>query len=445
MRITLIRLVLTLVEPGGVTAPEHGTDDLDLPLARDPEGAPWVPPTSVAGIMRRIPGIDADTLFGYETDTSGQSSTIHVLGTSVRLPDGLQPHRRGRNAMDRRRGAPRATHLFTSEVLPRGSLVEVYLRWNNAPKDNLAAFMKAVATWRPLIGRGASTGLGRCRSSALGERTLNLGRTSELVEWLTHTGPDLFAGIPVAALDQDANEELLLDIRWRIADALHIGSGKGSGKSVRDPGSGPEIATVVGGKDAPEAPGSSWKGLLRARCEYILRSIGITACDTATCGVCPTCALFGHGTPARETHAPASAGRGARLRCHQSLLESDPHHGGSTVVVDQRTHVAIDRFSGGAHQGLLYTDEVVLSGTLRLQVESIPHRPPPPWAHGLLLAAVRDIADGLIGLGGRTTRGYGTLQRIDDTGHAMPALTAEETSHVRHALHLLAQETNHAR
>ncbi len=441
MRITLIRLELELLETGGITAPENASPDIDLPLATDPAGNPWYPPTSLAGAMRRLLGPDADRLLGYETGDAGRASAIRVLATHVRLPEGLRPARRVRNAMDRERGAPRATFLFSSEALPVGSTVEVQLRWDDPSGSDLTAVLEALSSWRPVLGRGGTVGHGRCRVARLGNRTLDLDDDTDLLDWLCSDGPDLFETVTLEDQSDQSALDLLLDVWWRIADALHIGAEE----AEADPDDGPRSSRVRRDGDDAVVPGSTWKGVLRARCEYILRSLGVTACLPGTCGECPTCLLFGWGPPRREGAAPAERGARGTARFQGCVIGADPQHGRDSPLLHKRQHVAIDRVTGGAHDGLLYTDELLTSGSLRLAVEQDPDRPRYPWARGLLLAAVADIADGLVGIGSGTTRGQGTLQRVDPDGWPMGDLTTAETDEVRHALDLLRDDADAAR
>ncbi|MBA2324543.1 MAG: hypothetical protein H0V92_11215 [Pseudonocardiales bacterium] len=421
MKIVLIRLRLLLLEPGGVSAPELATDDLDLPLAFDRcRNLPVLPPTSLAGAMRRIPGIDPDAVFGYERGETGQASAVRVLGTAVTTPAVRTP-RRVRTAMDRHRRAPRPHALFSSEVLPVGTTIEAFLRWDDPEPDQLAALLKALPGWRPLVGRGVTVGQGRARVCALGSREIDLADDADLLHWLTVPGPEQFSKIPMSDSNDHPDQEHWIDVRWRIADALHVGGGE-----PEPDHDGPMVARVLRDGETFVVPGSTWKGVLRSRCEYILRSLDVPACEEATCGICPTCQLFGHASPV--------GGARGTVRFLGCAAETDPDHGLTAAAAQERQHVAIDRFTGGAHDSLLFTQEVVTSGTLRLRVETH-HNGPPHWARGLLLMAVADIADGLVGLGGSTTRGCGTLQRIDNAGRVMPTVLMEsEWDEARDAL-----------
>lgn len=177
----------------------------------------------------------------------------------------------------------------------------------------------------------------------------------------------------------------LLDLELRIVDGLFI-PGERDGNTTRRYGR-PD--------GAPALEGSSIKGVLRSRSEFILRSIGVAACDPSAvkgaCGKCPVCLVF--GSPGR---------RGV------VAVRSAPVVG---FVDEMRSHVAIDRVSGGARDHQLFNEELLAGGTFRLVVDAIGDVP--AWVRLLLLWVVRDLHDGLVGMAGRTTRGCGTVELLD--------------------------------
>jgi CRISPR/Cas system CSM-associated protein Csm3 (group 7 of RAMP superfamily) len=89
--------------------------------------------------------------------------------------------------------------------------------------------------------------------------------------------------------------------------------------------------------------------------------------------------------------------------------------------LDVRTHVALDRVTGGAREKLLYAQQVVVAGHFRLRIE--PLRPLTEVELALLRTCVADLHDGLIGIGAATTRGLGTV-RVRDDAWAPPDLSA---------------------
>jgi hypothetical protein len=186
--IGLIRVDLVLESAGGVSAPELDAA-VDLPLSRrrgqpQPDGTTdevWVPPTSLAGSLRAHVGDQAERWFGSAPPAGGpaggerklEPSRVRFLGSQTTLP--CSPAVRRSTAIDPSRGSAVASSLRSREVAPAGTIVSLFLRMNQrTDTDDLDEFTRAVATWRPVIGRGRSTGHGRARVTRIAWRRLDL-------------------------------------------------------------------------------------------------------------------------------------------------------------------------------------------------------------------------------------------------------------------------------
>lgn len=395
MKIALITASLELTAAGGVAAPEIA-GEVDLPLARDGNGAPTVPGSSIAGSLRdhlttALGAEQTRGLMGYVDGNEATVSTLLVLGSKVSVPTDVHISVRQLTAIDARRGAAKDATLRKRELLPPGSTVAVFLRVDDAP--NLPLLLDALAHWRPVIGGGRSRGTGRTVLTDLRFGTLDLADPHHLLAWLTMGGPRLHEAVAIESVlltgqsDPDSDDTLI--VPFTIADALHVGAG----------GSGQGPAPVLKLGRTPIIPGSTWKGVLRQRCEWIARSCGITEPDPRWTALQ---SLFGTAPRGHDDLQPARRG----VLCFQdSRIEG--------AESEDRTHVAIDRFTGGAADGLLYAEEVVTSGGLALEVSGL--RTCPPWTRGMLLLALRDVHEGYMGVGGGTTRGQGSLAAPADT------------------------------
>lgn len=110
-------------------------------------------------------------------------------------------------------------------------------------------------------------------------------------------------------------------LEFRIADSLHVGSGTFAERTGRQTG----VAQILRDhENAPLVPGSTWKGVLRARVEFILRSVGIGPVCASTqddasgsCNGCVVCDSFGWtprtGAAAADGELPKAAGARGRL------------------------------------------------------------------------------------------------------------------------------------
>lgn len=167
-------------------------------------------------------------------------------------------------------------------------------------------------------------------------------------------------------------------------------------------------------------PASSWKGVLRHRVETILRLV------LGREGRGEEGSRDGEGRLVQDVLAllfgSLEHGRGlVWVRDGAFTAGSpDPGQAGGPAPVGKRTHVAIDRFSGGAKPSALFTWECVLPGSrVRLELDA-PGLERSPACRNLLLHAVRDLHEGLIGIGAGTSRGYGTVALADGQDAALP-------------------------
>ncbi|MGW5440570.1 RAMP superfamily CRISPR-associated protein [Nocardia asteroides] len=410
MKSTLFTVRLQLATPGGVGAPE----DLRIetittrqgeqrvrntrPLRRDPTGAIHLPGTTVAGSLRAhcatIPTMA--NAFGPEPGAETRTaSPIQVLGTLTRATG--EPQHRGRTAIDRTRAAARNNALHGTETLPAGTEFDIFLRWDDATADELTTFDTALREWTPRLGAGASVGAGRARVTGVGQRTFDLGTVAGLTDWLALTGPQDYP--PPQPITPAPESVPVLARTLRIVEALHIGTGVSRPAPT---GSDGEIAEVVTSAGKPIVPGTTLKGVLRSRVEYICRVLDLPACTGADCGHCRPCVLFGHGAAGTD----GTPGR-ARIAIPDAAIRK-PHR-------EQRRHVAIDRFTGGARDQLLYTHDVITAGEFDVIIDRLGDLPPDDTDIALLTAALDDLHDGLIGLGARTTAGYGTVELTEPT------------------------------
>jgi CRISPR/Cas system CSM-associated protein Csm3 (group 7 of RAMP superfamily) len=422
--VAFLVFTVRLTESGGVTVPgkadragQTPRDRAHTLLDTGADGRAQLPGTSLAGALRDMirlgRGEDvAGDMFGRLLDPGGPggevaatASKVWVLG-SRRIGDGSEF--RSATAIDRSRAAAAANTLRTEEVLPAGSTFEVFLRWDDPAEGEVEDLAGQLAGWRSYLGRGVSYGRGAFEVEAVRHGMLRLDLPEGLLCWLTMSGPDLARAVAVTEVPAAAGPapEPVLRVGMSIDGPWHVGSGQGADDQVIP-------LFRVGGE--PAVPGSALKGLLRSRAEYILRSVGVSPqpCECQQCGECWPCQVFGSG--GRETGTGA-VGRRAVVRVLDTVVR-DP-------VPVCRTHVAIDRFTGGALHGALYTMEALEAGTFTVQVHPLQEIPDDRLEEirAVLRLVVEDLRDGIIGVGGGVTRGYGTVTPELNGALGLPSL-----------------------
>lgn len=369
-----------------------------LPIIRDPRsGQPWIPGASVAGSLRHHLGDVAERWLGappggFEQTTGNAERTpsrLAVLGGIVAATDVDEVTS---TSVDGARGAAVGRTLRTAEAA-RPATVTLAFEHAGAHDEDL---LQRLAEWVPVFGRGRSTGLGRGVVRQVRVMTADLATEAGLAWWLrdrqgwftSGSAPDVL--VPRAPIPGATRATASLTQDFVVVEPIRVGSG---GRVLVD---GREHLGIQMMGTAAVIPGSSWKGLFRHRCRMILEVVG--ASQAQADGV--SAWLFG----SLET------GRG-------QLSFAD------TVVADpgfvHQTHVSIDRFTGGAKDGALFSTRALDRGQrlpLRIEWES---GAVPDAVAGLLRHVMWDLHEGLISVGGMGSRGYGWV-RIDHEAPERP-------------------------
>lgn len=390
---TVLRLTLELPGPWLVGDPA-GIGDVDTAPLREPDGSPQVPATSLAGSLRdhlrSRSGIEQAWMGrrrGPDVEERDQPSRLRILG--VATSGGERTVRRTSTAVNCRTGSAQRATLRREELVDAPTTVTAHLIHDGDPDQQL---LEAIAGWRPLIGRRRTNGWGRATVTEIRYGRVDLRDRQQLESWLCGGGPaliDMLASTSVTPRPAQLEPDLL-SLRCVVVDGLHIGSGDeveplSIAETARHAGG---VAGTVTRGGTAYVPASSWRGVFRAHAGFILRSLGLPDDRTQE----RVAELFG------------SVGRRGPLTFHDSVLEEPA---GTDLW-----HVGIDRITGGARPKLLFAERAV-RGTLRLRVSAARPGEVPVWAHSVLRHTVRDIADGLLPVGGRTTRGLGTLALLD--------------------------------
>ena len=395
-------ITLKFLESGAVSYPHPGSakGEPDSHPATDHRDRPTIPGSTIAGSLRRHfetkVGQDIDHLFGKADDSEVTRSKIVIQGVVGAETNVTESHRA--TAIDRHRGAATSSTLRHNKVLARGATFEIYVSWSGL-SDTTPDILSSLCTWHPNIGGGTSVGQGQSEVVQLRYGSLNLDNDADLLCYLTNSGPRLFD--VVCKHDQEVEsrkEQDRVSLRFEITSALHCGGEIET--QIQPGGESGQINGFVKRDGVPLIPAQTLKGIVRSRVEFILNSLNIQVCyGSEGRGSCLCCRIFGYG---------GKESRRALVRFHDAQIENPAEQ--------FRTHVAIDRFTGGALAHALYTDRVISSGEFILTMERL-GADEDTWqmAQHLLALVAKDLNDGFIGIGGSQSRGYGEVRLVGDS------------------------------
>lgn len=435
----------------------HGEDvDTDLPLAINGARQPYVPGTSLAGAMRAwceaaFGEKPVAALWGYQKDDEGHASFVHIQDAKISNADALTVEIRDGVGIDRELGCA-ATHIkYDRAVLPRGARLELNMDVEyRAEQRDLAVAMftelvRALRDGEVRLGAAKTRGLGKVVYEGQGPREHTLHSPEGMLELLRGRPGREVTAPPVPLLKRP---RLAITVHWHPLGPLMVKAGAD--------GVGVDSVPLVSGLDNRLAlllPGSSLKGAMRNHAERIVRTLLGTPVSQETnprkrflrhlAEVPLIEELFGAAcTPTTDESSDS-----ARDRLGLGAFSADDCHGQSTFkrgewqaivaanaeaepnqpVSDLRAaldqvnlkdwtaayHVAVDRWTGGAAESLLYT---VLEPfgvdwepmRLCLDLTRI-QQDRGALAIMLVFLVLRDMAQGRLPLGFATQRGMGAI------------------------------------
>lgn len=410
-----------------------GAEDIlqDQPVTRDAFGLWRIPGSSLAGVLRGLcdsvePAMTGK-MFGESggeprpslvwcadgilLDFDGLSAPDKMIaGQQVEIPQG--PFVRDHVRLDCDRGCAVEGGKFDEEIVPAGARFLLEFRcdgWNRKLTDEECACFDrlcALALGGALdLGGKTANGYGRYRVIEKSCREIDLFDPAGMEAWLnlsrgkmpqTGEGRELdlapaLEALPDAGLNGTAQMSLVCDGPILI----------GGGQPVLPDGSLSDADIIFalspyldyGRKKLcwrPVLPGTSLKGVLRHAVYRILRDGGASA-ELAQNRLND---LFGHI-------------EGNDGQCGRLVVEDCPLLEARQGTLVQ--HVAIDRFTGGALDGALFSEEPVWIEGLEVQAR-IHARGADGAGAALIFQALLDLGQGLLGVGSGVNRGNGRLR-----------------------------------
>lgn len=428
----------------------------DMPLLVDEvDGKPLLPGTSIAGALRNYlreleigysqpfpkqnenkskeQALLATKLFGgFRGDDDGDQSPLIVFdapghSAGMELRDGVAIDPETRTAADEKK--------FDMQLLAAGSTFdlrfELAVSNGNGPalRDALATALHGLESHEITLGARKRRGFGQVTVTEWYVRKYDLHNKEGLLAWLSsdrdwqsaikeEDGATLADKLG-ATVDKTNNRKVAtLSATFTLDGTLMIRSGFGQSDS------GPDTVHLHSPrpgktKRVPVIPGTSWAGVLRQRALKIARTVsndiqavkdGKKLTKKVNSEIKPllkadvfTDGMFGTSQIER--------GKKDVKASRVGIQESEITEVDSLVL----TRVKIDRFTGGAFESALFSEQPAVGKPETRVTLELSLRDPQEAELGLLLLLLKDLWTGDLPIGGESSVGRGRLNGLDAT------------------------------
>jgi CRISPR/Cas system CSM-associated protein Csm3 (group 7 of RAMP superfamily) len=446
-------VVRTALHVGGL----GGDTDVDLALAVNGSGKHYIPGTSLAGVLRswfeHIDRDGTDRFWGprMSRDRPDDGHASLVIVEDAPIDSRVETEIRNGVGIDRETGAAAMGIKYDRSVLPRGTRIPLKVTidftdeadWESAA-GSWSALLKALQRGQVRLGAGKTRGLGRVHLESPSLKVQKLSTRAGMLAALDNGGEVVSLESLRHPTAYPARPSLTFTIYWRPLGPLMVKSGT-DGLAV-------DMLPLVSadGRDAVRfcLPGSSVKGALRSWCERLvctllgLREVEerdpkrrfLPQVDRPLVNQ-----LFGAAYTHRAAgvlsvddcystnQIAANQWNTIETAASDSTLLDALDESGLGRKLQQGYHVAIDRWTGGAADSMLFTvlephnlqweplrlDLNLARLDTSLQLPTV----------ALLLLMLRDLGNNRIPLGFATLRGMGAVavDRVEVEGGDLPA------------------------
>jgi len=407
---------------GGMPAEIQGKEGRPgnrLDICAHPDGTPFIPATSLRGLLRAsLPESNEHhrELFGEmrgreknQNQPGSKAGLLRVFDAGLsQVGEGGNPKQnRTRTAIDPITATAKDNCLYELAQVPADSRFQCEFELEKVSASVVQTFLGLLNLLskdnpQSRLGRGANKSEGRV-SWHLGKvQTLS---PAGLAAWLLDGATDAPARFedetrklkaePITQAEQQSHR---FDLLIKLSGLMLV---DGEEEEIADENGEKRKIQVFrrqnqNGKAYPVIPAASLRGLLRGHCRKILLTLLVDKTkESAPYTTSREKAdkliddLFGH------------EGKASAIRLEDAL-------GGNGKIFEQ-TFNAVDRFTGGVDDGALYTVKAYWQGEFKTTLRINPARIKieGEWWKGLLVLALRDAMEGDMALGWGKAKGYG--------------------------------------
>lgn len=446
----IVRLTVEAATPLAVGTGKSCDILTDAPVAKDVNGLPYIPATSIAGVLRHAMGLTDDQTegnpFGYisksdDNDDSGHGSDIIftdavMVGKNGKALDGIQDidwndefYRYFQDLPVRQhvridhKGTAENNGKFDNEVVYKGTrfVFEIELMSEKDDKEHIEKAIGHLRYSTLRIGGGTRKGYGKLSIVDCRQASLNLSKPEHLEKYLNKSSSlaedwDGFTKIPVIE-SLDYSKWTHYQLKLKPLDFFMFGSGMGD--SDADNVYVSELIVSWGSDDKPYIdkdkeckpqkrvliPGSSVKGAIAHRTAYHYNKIKGNFAENYKDKEKREEITGSNNKAVAEIFGKADGDKFTRGR----ILIDDVIKGQAEPKSKSFFHNKIDQFTGGTMDGALFQEKVIYDKdteyTFDIYVENSALADDD--IKKAFVQSLRDICAWLLPLGGITNRGNG--------------------------------------
>ena len=399
-------------------------ENSDLDILRNAEGKPFIPATSLVGILRHIflykifnrkPDQNFKEFWGYTENDDGQQSAVCCSNlTLVNGIDGDVINRDG-ISIDNRKGLVKDKGKFDFELLERGARFNLDMEFTYYPqnesyvKRTVSTIYDLLASGKIYIGAKTNAGFGKVILANSSEVYLFdfFHNRKNVRNWLlqNYTQENL---IPVTQLGQSfftKTDCFSIIAEFKLKSSL----------IVRSYGDKTALSDSIQLKSVDDwvIPGTSLKGAIRVRAERIVNTLALKNRHQIIYN------LFGfidkdfkQNGNQQDFQIPDEfknkKGKKGKLRVHEVYLKQN------NFPAELQTRIKVDRFTGGVIESALFESMPIFapeqSKNISIQIDIDNYE---PSEAGLILLVLKDLWNGDLAIGGEKNIGRGVFEGVE--------------------------------
>ena len=420
----------------------------DSVVTKDVNDLPYIPATTLAGLIRHsLPEEEQNKWMGYQTKEESYGSQLILSEAKILSEDG-KPIDGLNNKEDaltqlclqlpirqhvriNHQGVAEKNGKFDEEIVPKGMRFCFEMELISEEDDNeiMDKILSTIQSNGFRIGSGSRSGFGQISIVSILHRKLNLSIPEDLKLYLSKSSSleKIWEGFEPYTLAENTNTDYIsYELTLQPTDFMFFGAGFGNECSdmtfVREPviqWDNDDRACIIEKEKVILIPGSSVKGALAHRTAYHYNKLKGCFADGKSADELQD--HVGKNNKAVRLLFGSEGDKRGKDKKRGNILISDVTQT-QTEELEKKVlnHVKIDRFTGGAVPGALFSEEVLYSPensfTLELLLykaaitEDKKDKEDKEKALKAFETALTDLCKGYLPLGGGVNRGNGTFK-----------------------------------